>query len=566
MDVVAASLERDYPADNRNAGAMVVGLRDDLVQTDIRATTLLLFAAVGLLLLIAAANVSGLLMARATARHQEMALRAALGASRRRILAQLLTESLLLAVIGGAAGVLVAMWLVPALVSLSPTDLTVAGDVTVDRNVLLFGLGISTVTGLVFGLAPAHQMSRMNVNEDLKQSARGSASLAQRRLRTFLVAGEIALSLVLLVAAGLTVRSFIQVQRVSSGFDADRVLAVAVAPPSTRYTTQAQRADFWERTVQAVRQIPGVQLAGAISRLPLLPGNSTRALAIKDLPADVQASAHYRTASPDYFGVMGIPLLRGRAFEDADREGRPLVAIVSHVMAERFWQGRDPIGQHFQIDVPGPEYTIVGVAGDVRSASLEIRPQPTVYVPYRQDAFPFMTLVIKTPATASSLSNAVRAAIWEVDKDQPVGALLTMDEQLSHSMQRRRFSVTLLSIFGTVAALLAAVGLYGVLAFIVSQRRREIGVRIALGATGRDVIADVLGHGLRLAGLGMAIGLALALAVTRLMSALLFGTSPTDVATFAGAATLLSVIAVTASLIPALGASRVDPLAALREE
>jgi putative ABC transport system permease protein len=566
MDLVAASLERDYPNDNRNAGAMIVGLRDDLVQTDIRTTTLLLFAAVGLLLLIAAANVSGLLMARATARHQEMALRAALGASRRRILAQLLTESLLLALIGGAAGVLVALWLVPALVSLSPTDLTVAGDVTVDRNVLLFGLGISTVTGLVFGLAPARQMSRMNVNEDLKQSARGSSSLAQRRLRTFLVAGEIALSLVLLVAAGLTVRSFIQVQRVSSGFDPDRVLTVAVAPPSTRYTTQAQRADFWGRTVQAVRQIPGVRLAGAISRLPLLPGNSSRALAIKDLPAAVQASAHYRTASPDYFAVMGIPLLRGRAFEDADREGRPMVAIVSNSLAERFWRGRDPIGQHFQIDVPGPEYTIVGVAGDVRSASLEIRPQPTVYVPYRQDAFPFMTLVLKTPATASSLSNAVRAAIWEVDKDQPVGALLTMDEQLSHSMQRRRFSVTLLSIFGSVAALLAAVGLYGVLAFIVSQRRREIGVRIALGATGRDVITDVMGHGLRLAGLGMAIGLALALAVTRLMSALLFGTSPTDAATFAGAATLLSVIAVTASLIPALRASRVDPLVALREE
>jgi putative ABC transport system permease protein len=566
MDVVAASLERDYPNDNRNVGAMIVGLRDDLVRADIRTTTLLLFAAVGLLLLIAASNVSGLLMARATARHQEMALRAALGASRRRIVAQLLAESLLLAMLGGAAGVLVALWFVPALVSLSPTDLTVAGDVTVDRNVLLFGLGVSTVTGLLFGLAPARQMSRTNMNEGLKQNARGSTSLAQRRIRTLLVAGEIALSLVLLVAAGLTVRSFIEVQRVSSGFDPDRVLTVAVAPPSTRYATQAQRADFWGRTVQAVRQIPGVQLAGAISRLPLLPGNSTRGLAIKDLPANVQASAHYRTASPDYFSVMGIPLLRGRAFEDADREGRPMVAIASNTMAARFWQGRDPIGQHFQINVPGPEYTIVGVVGDVRSASLEVKPQPTVYVPYRQDAFPFMTLVIKTPATASSLTNAVRAAIWEVDKDQPVGALLTMDEQLSHSMQRRRFSVTLLTIFGSVAALLAAVGLYGVLAFIVSQRRREIGVRIALGATGRDVITDVLGHGLRLAGLGMAIGLALALAVTRLMSALLFGTSPTDVATFAGAATLLSVIAVTASLIPALRASRVDPLVALREE
>jgi putative ABC transport system permease protein len=417
-------------------------------------------------------------------------------------------------------------------------------------------------------------MSRLNVNEDLKQTARGSISARQRRLRAILVAGEIALSLVLLVAAGLTVRSFIQVQRVSSGFDPDRVLTVTVAPPSTRYSTQAQRADFWERTVQAVRQIPGVQHAAAISRLPLLPGNSTRGLSIKDLPTNAQPSAHYRTASPEYFAVMSIPLLRGRVFEEADREGRPMVAIVSSSTAQRYWPGRDPVGQHFQINVPGPEYTIVGVVGDVRSASLEITPQPTIYVPYRQDAFPFMTLVMRTAGSAdaspiqrsASLQASVRQAIWQVDKDQPIGAVLTMDEQLSHSMQRRRFSVTLLSIFGVVAALLAAVGLYGVLAFIVSQRRREIGVRIALGATGRDVITDVLGHGLRLAGLGMAVGLALALATTRLMSALLFGTSPTDIATFAGAATLLALIAVAASLVPALRASRVDPLVALRED
>ena len=565
MDAVAASLERDYLNSNRNVGATLIGLRDDLLEGDIRTTTLLLFAAVGLLLLIAAANVSSLLMARASARHAEIALRAALGASRGRILGQLLTESLLLAAIGGASGVLLALWLVPALVSLSPTDLTVAGDVTIDRNVLLFGLGLSTVTGLLFGLAPARQMSRLNVSEDLKQTARGSTGAKQRRVRAVLVAGEIALSLVLLVAAGLTVRSFIQVQRVSSGFNPDHVLTVGVAPASPRYTA-AQRAEFWERVVEAVRQVPGVQRAAAINRLPLLPGNSTRGLAITDAPPDLQASANYRTISPDYFSVMGIPLLRGRPIETADREGRPLVAIVSSSMAQRYWAGRDPIGQHFQIDVPGPEYTVVGVVGDVRSASLELAPQPTLYVPYRQDAFPSMVIVLKTPSAASSLTNAIRAAIWQVDRDQPVGAVLTMDEQLSHSLQRRRFSVTLLSIFGAVAALLAAVGLYGVLAFVVAQRRREIGVRIALGATGRDVIGEVLGHGLRLAGLGVSIGLALALAITRLMSALLFGTSPTDVITFVGAATLLTFIAVMASLIPALRASRVDPLVALRDE
>jgi len=566
MDSVAAGLERDFPNDNRNVGAMLITLRDDLVVDDVRSTTLLLFGAVALLLLIATANVSGLLMARATARHQEMAVRIAIGATRGRILAQLLTESVLLATLGGAAGVLLAMWMVAGLLQFSPTDLTVAGDVTVDTTVLLFALATSTLTGLLFGLAPARQLSRLNVNEDLKQSARGGSGARQRRVRAVLVAGEIALSLVLLVAAGLTVRSFIQLQRVPAGFNPDGVLTVTISPPATHYGTQELRADFWERTLQALRETPGVQRAGATSRLPLLPGNSTRGLAIRDLPADAQPSADYRTASPDYFGVMGIPILRGRAFGDGDRKERPMVGIVSYSAAQQFWPGRDPLGQHFQINVPGPEYTVVGVVGDVHSASLESAPRPTVYVPYRQDAFPFMTFVMKTPLGPSALTNGVRAAVWTVDKNQPVGALLTMDERLSHSLVRKRYSVTLLSAFGTTAVLLAAIGLYGVLAFVVSQRRREIGVRIALGATARDVIADVLGQGLRLAALGMAIGLVLALAVTRLMSSLLFGITPTDVATFAGSALLLAIIAVAASLVPALRASRVDPLVALRDE
>jgi putative ABC transport system permease protein len=574
MDAVAMGLERDFPNNNRNVGVALMSLRDDLVVADVRSTTLLLFGAVGLLLLIAAANVSGLLMARATARHQEMAVRIAIGATRGRILAQLLTESVLLAMAGGAAGVLLAMWMVAGLLQFSPTDLNVAGEVTVDTTVLLFGLATSTLTGVLFGFAPARQLSRLNVNEDLKQSARGGSGARQRHIRAVLVAGEIALSLVLLVAAGLTVRSFVQLQRVPPGFNPEGVLTFTISPPATRYGTQALRADFWERTRQALRGIPGVQLAAATSRLPLLAGNSTRGLAIRDLPADAQPSADYRTASPDYFGVMGIPILRGRAFADADREERPPVAVVSSSAAQQFWPGRDALGQHFQINVPGPEYTVVGVAGDVHSASLESAPQPTVYVPYRQDAFPFMTFVLRVPGSAeaspskwsASLQASVRQAVWSVDKDQPVGALLTMDERLSHSLVRRRYSVTLLSVFGTTAVLLAAVGLYGVLAFVVSQRRREIGVRIALGATARDVITDVLGQGLRLAGLGMAVGLGLSLAVTRLMSALLFGTSPTDVATFAGAATLLAVIAIAASVVPALRASRVDPLVALRDE
>jgi putative ABC transport system permease protein len=566
MDTVAASMEHDFPTTNQNVGASLLPLRDDIVESDVQSTTLLLFAAVGLLLLIATANVSGLLMARASARQQEISLRVALGATRGRIVAQLLTESLLLAALGGGAGVLVAMWLVPGLVALSPSDLTVAGDVTIDRQVLLFGLAISTLSGLLFGLAPARQLSSMSVSDDLKQSARGGVAGRQRRIRAAIVAAEIALSMVLLVAAGLTVRSFVQLQRVPSGFNPDGVLTVSIAPAANRYPNQAQRAELWERTVQELRQLPGIRLVGAVSRLPLLPGNSTRGLSIKELPANAQPSADYRTASPDYFAAMSIPFLRGRAFSDADGEGRALVAILSQSAARAWWPGRDPIGQHFQIQSPGHEYTVIGVVGDVHSASLESPIQPTVYVPYRQDAFPSMVFIMKTTATAASLGNLVRGAVWRVDKDQPVGAILTMDEQLSRSLQRRRFSVTLFSAFGTVAVLLSAVGLYGVLAFIVAQRRREIGVRMALGATGREVIADVLTQGLRLAGLGLVAGLALSLAVTRVLSALLFGTSPTDVATFVGAATLLTVIAVTASFVPALRASRVDPLVALRDE
>ena len=565
MDTVAASLERDYPA-NQFVGVQVTPLRTDLV-SDVRQTVLLLFAAVGLLLLIATANVSGLLIARATSRHQEMAVRIALGASRGRILAQLLTESVVLAVLGGASGVLLATWLIDPLVAMSPADLGVAGAVTVDRTVLVFGLALSTLAGLLFGLAPAQQLARLDVHGDLKQGARGGSSAGQRRLRGALVVAEIAISLVLLVGAGLTIKSFEKVQQVSAGFNPDHVLTFGVSLPSARYPAPQQKAEFWQHAVDGLRGIPGVEVAGATSRLPLLPGNSTRGLAIRSLPPGVQASAHYRTASPDYFRAMRIPLLRGRVFEEADRENRPLVAVISASAAQRFWPSRDPIGERFSINEP--EITIVGVVGDVHAAALDKAPQPTVYVPYRQDPWPSMVFTLRvagTDAPGAGLQADIRNAIWKVDKDQPIGAILTMDEQLSKSLTRRRFSVTLLSGFGAVAVSLAAIGLYGVLAFIVAQRRREIGVRMALGAQRRDVIGDVMGEGLKLATWGVVTGVVLAFAGTRLMQSLLFGTSPTDALTFAAVATLLVIIAGLASLIPALRASRVDPLVALREE
>jgi putative ABC transport system permease protein len=566
MDAVAASIERDFPDTNEFLGVQLTPLRTELV-SDVRQTVLLLFAAVALLLLIATANVSGLLLARATARQQEMAMRVALGASRGRILAQLLTESVVLAVLGGAAGVILAMWLIGPLVAMSPADLGVAGAVTVDRSVLLFGLTVSTAAGLLFGLAPAQQLARLDVHGDLKQGARGGASPGQRRLRGVLVAGEIAISLVLLIGAGLTIRSFAKVQQEPPGFNPDHVVTFGVSLPPARYPTPQQKAAFWQRALEAVARIPGVDVAGATSRLPLLPGNSTRGLTIRDLPPGVQASAHYRTASPEYFRAMGIPLLRGRVFEEADRENRPLVAVISASAAQRFWPHRNPIGERFSIN--DPQIVIVGIVGDVHAAALDRAPQPTVYVPYRQDAWPSMVFTLRLggrEARGASLQTSIRDAIWQVDKDQPIGAILTMDQQLSKSLTRRRFSVTLLSAFGVVAVSLAAIGLYGVLAFIVAQRRREIGVRMALGAQPRDVIADVMGRGLRLAAIGVAIGIGLALAGTRLLSSLLFGTSPTDAFTFAAVATLLVVIAAAASLVPALRASRVDPLIALRDE
>jgi putative ABC transport system permease protein len=572
MDAVGLGLEREYPNDLQDVGVRLTSLRSDLV-ADVRPTVRLLFAAVAVLLLIVTANVSGLLIARSTARRQEIALRVAIGASRGRILAQLLTESLLLAAAGGGCGVVVAMWLVGPLVALSPDRLTVAGDVRINGTVLLFSLAVSLAAGIVFGLAPARQLTRINVHDDLKQSNRTGSGAGQRNARSALVAAEIALSLVLLVAAGLTVRSFIRLQHVSTGFQSDGVVTVAINPSPAKYSIPSQRADFYERIVVALRAIPGVDLVGATSRLPLASGNSARGLNIPGVAADVNTGADYRTANRDYFRAMGIPLLRGRVFTDADREDRAPVAVISASLAQRFWPNADPIGKQFSID--DPKITIVGVVGDVRSASLEAPVRPTVYVPYRQDPFPFMTFVMRVrPGSAeaspydrrASLQASVRLAIWQVDKEQPIGDVMTMDQRLADSLSRRRFSVTLLTAFGVVAVVLAAVGLYGVLAFIVAQRRREIGVRMALGATAREVVADVMGQGLRLAFVGIAVGLALAVAVTRLMAALLYGTSATDALTFGSVALLLIIVAGGATALPALRASRVDPLVALREE
>ncbi len=348
------------------------------------------------------------------------------------------------------------------------------------------------------------------MNDDLKQSSRGASSAGQQRVRAALVSAEVALSLVLLVGAGLTIRSLVKLQRVPTGFNPDHLVTLTLSLPTARYAAPAQQMAFFDRAVgRASARFPASKSVGATSRLPLSPGNSTRGLDIDGRSPTPPANADYRAASPGYFHALGIPLLRGRDFTDADAATAPPVAVVSQSMARQFWGGEDPIGHTIAVDTGHP-ITVVGVVGDVHHASLAAAPRPTFYMSYRQDPWSFMTLALRTGVAPAALAPSVRAAIWGIDKDQPVGALLSMDDRLSNSLSRQRFGVMLLSAFGALAVALAAVGLYGVLAFIVAQRRREIGVRMALGASPSDVVRDVLGQGVRLAGLGIGVGLLLA--------------------------------------------------------
>jgi putative ABC transport system permease protein len=368
----------------------------------------------------------------------------------------------------------------------------------------------------------------------------------------------------LLVGAGLTIRSFVRLQQVPVGFEPGRVLTAYVSLPQARYRTSESKAAFWDRALEALRAIPGVEVAAAGTRLPFSGGNSTRGLTIDGREPTPPASPDYRAVTPDYFRALGIPLLRGRALQEDDGATRPRVAVISATMADRYWPGVDPIGH--QIAIGDATITIVGIVGDVHHESLDAAPQPTFYMSHHQDPWAAMLFALRLSVPADSVRRAIQTAIVQVDPDQPVGAMLTMEEFLGRTLAPRRFGVTMLTAFGMVAVALAAVGLYGVLAFIVGERRREIGVRMALGALPRDIVTSLLGEGLRLAAAGVVVGVGLALAATRVLASLLFGTSPTDAATFIGAAVLMVAIAAAASLVPALRASRVDPLVALRDE
>jgi putative ABC transport system permease protein len=562
LDTIARRLEREYPQSNDKVGVSFLPLHDYVVG-DIRPVLLVLLAAVVVVLLIGCANVANLLLARATSRAKEISIRTTLGASRRRLLRQLLTESVLLALVGGVLGLLLAVLAVPSLLALSPPDIRQFKQIGINREVLGFSLLASVTCGVAFGLIPALQASRSNPNEFLKEGERGSTS-NRGRTRSALVIAEVGLSLVLLVGAGLLVKSFARLMGVNPGFDPDHLLTFNLGLPSS--TDPAHQLAFYQQVMQGLQALPGVQAVGAVSRLPLAGGNSSRSFTV---PGDQNGySADIRVSTPDYFRAMGIPLLKGRSFSESDLGSSLNIAIVNQALAHSVFPGQDPIGK--QLTNFGPDNStlqIIGVVGNVRHVGLDTDPHSEIYQLLGQAQWPSMFVAIRSATSdATSVTSASQSVVWSVNKDVPLANVRTMQDVIANSVQPRRFSMLLLTIFAAVAMLLAAIGLYGVMSYSVAQRTKEIGIRMALGARRPDVLALVVKQGMALVLLGIAAGTLLSLGMARVISGMLFGITATDPLTFAGVAALLGAVAFLANYLPARRASSVDPNIALRYE
>ena len=581
LDRLGAQLTAQYPQNygaDRRYRMIVAPLLEEFVG-ELKPALLLLAGAVGFVLLITCANVANLLLARAATRRQEMAVRLALGAGRGRLARQLLTESVLLALAGGVAGWLLATWGVQLLLRFVPDNLPRMGAVSLDGRVLAFTALASLFTGIIFGLAPALQAAHPSVNEALRESGRTGAGARGQRLRNAFVVAEIALALVLLAGAGLTLKSFWRLQAVDSGFNSDGVLTLRMLLPFTTHPQTSQRAAFFRQVLERLRALPGVVAAGAVSRIPMAPGNNTGTMTGENSavgsaanPDAPQVETEMRWASPEYFQTMGIALLSGRDFNDADVEGTLPVAVVDESFARRFYPNEDPIGKRIKRGGPQstrPWKTIVGVVRSVRNQRLDVTSLPQAYFPVLQEADEMYNLSFAVRSGGGdplALAQSVRAAVLTVDRNQPVFDIKPLRQIVADSVALRRLALLLLSVFAVVALLLAAAGIYGVMAYAVTQRTHEIGVRMALGAQARDVLRLVVRQGLKLALCGVALGLVAALALTRLIKMLLFGVSATDPLTFGLIALLLTAVALLACLIPALRATKVDPLVALRSE
>ncbi|MEW6213372.1 MAG: ABC transporter permease [Acidobacteriota bacterium] len=570
MDSIATSLEEEHPRTNGEKGVNLVALHTQVVG-DTRPALLILLAAVAFVLLIACANVANLLLARSLARQKEIAIRSALGASRLRVIRQLITESSIVSTLGGGAGLLIAVWGVEALKAISPDYIPRADQIQIDARVVIFTLTVSLLTGLIAGCAPALHASKTDLNEALKEGGKGTPQSGRGHLRSLFVISEVALSLVLLIGAGLLIKSFLRIQSIDPGFRSENVLTTWILLPSSKYPKERDQAAFFEKALSSFESLPGVEAAGAVNALPMTGTDSSSSFRIegREVSSD-SPHAQYRTVNDHYFRAMGIRIIAGREFSSTDNQSARPVAIVNESLARRYWGDENPVGKRVSVnndDKGQPVWNeIVGVAGDVRHFGLNQEPRPELYVPYLQSPENFMIVALRCATDPGLLAGAVRNEILAIDRDQSVFNTRAMEQLVEDSVSDRRFNMLLLGVFAALALSLASVGLYGVMSYSMSQRTHEIGIRSALGARRGDVIRLVVGQGMALAAVGIGAGLAAAIALTRLMSSLLFGVSVLDPAIFAGVSLMLAATAFVACYIPARRAARVDPMTALRYE
>jgi len=576
MKTITARLAKQYPEADASVSADVVHLQDQVVQ-NVRPALIVLLCAVGFILLIACANVANLLLSRAASRSKEIAVRTALGASRTRVIRQLLTESVVIALLGGALGLLLANISIPPLLRLAAGTVPDVGVVRIDRWVLFFTIAASLLTGILFGLVPALRTARLDLRETLNESSRGSTGGASSHsLRSILVVTEIALAMLLLVGAGLLLRSFERMQSVAPGFQTDHLLAADIPLSQTEYPKPEQRFQFFDQLLERTRTLPGVHSAGAASFLPMNGNGGLIRFNIMDRPpknASEYAAVGFRFITPKYLETIGVPLIAGRMFTENDREKAPDVVIVNQTMAKQYFPDRSPIGKRMQIGSPPdpqiPWMEIVGVVGDVRPG-LGTEPQAEMYIPYRQiDALlPVfqLSVILRTTLDPKSETSALRGALNEINKNQPLVNVRTMEDSMATSVAQPRFRTWLLGLFAVLALLLSTIGIYGVMSYSVTQRVHEMGIRIALGAQPRQVFQLVTGQGLRLALLGVGIGCVASLALTRVLRSFLYDVSALDPLTYFSVAAVLVSVGLLASYLPARRATKVDPLIALRYE